>query len=371
MKELFFLLLRHSVLKNTTLDGDTLERIKENADGILAFAKKYDMNGTVALALDELGVCSNAVTRETGLAILRVEKLKAAVSHVSRIFEESKIPHVLLKGSVIRDLYPMPAMRSSCDVDIYVDPKDGEKASLALESKGYEKTGYTIQDINFTSPNGSHIEVHTVLVHRDRLKKASAVLEKVWEHCEAKSEYRHVMDGNMLCFYHLSHMAKHFQKGGCGIKPFLDLALMEQKGMCDVRLDTLVEEGGLVRFRNGCQELTRAWLEGAEHSELSRELETFVLSGETYGTHKNASAAGRHASGNMLCYVLTRAFMPYRQLKNRYPILRDKPILFPFYTVARWLSIFDRRRASLVKKELTVPKDDISSTDTLFTRLGL
>ena len=46
-----------------------------------------------------------------------------------------------------------------------------------------------------------------------------------------------------------------------------------------------------------------------------------------------------------------RIFMPYRELKTYYPILKKHPILLPFCEVHRWFAIlFSDRRKNAIKE---------------------
>ena len=66
-------------------------------------------------------------------AIYRYENINSELETLKTAFEEEKIPFIPLKGSVIRQYYPEPWLRTSCDIDILVHEEDIERA-IGLET---------------------------------------------------------------------------------------------------------------------------------------------------------------------------------------------------------------------------------------------
>jgi hypothetical protein len=46
--------------------------------------------------------------------------MKHEFERICLVLEKAKIPHIPLKGSVLRKLYKEPWLRTSCDIDILV-----------------------------------------------------------------------------------------------------------------------------------------------------------------------------------------------------------------------------------------------------------
>ncbi|MBE6650782.1 MAG: hypothetical protein E7613_05665 [Ruminococcaceae bacterium] len=368
MKELLFSLLRFALCDGEATDKN---KIEENLAKIYSAAKKHDLGQAVSYGAEKLGINNPTLAKEKALAILRVEKLKFATLEASSVLEKAKIPHILLKGASMRHLYPEEWIRTSCDIDIYVDEKVSEDAAKALIEAGYEKKGYTAQDINLWSPNGCHIELHYVLVNKDRLEKAYPILSRVWEYSVKLTEYRYEMNDEMFYFYHLCHIAKHLTRTGLGIRPFLDLWLMKNRLPQNDKRKELCEKGGLLRFEEISSELCEVWFSGKEHSPITEEYEKYILSSNAYGTHATFSAATQSRSKNKFVHITKRIFMPYSELKNKYPRLRGKPLLFPYYTVKRWTTLAKRDVSKRVKEEMSTSKDDIDALERLFKNLEI
>lgn len=368
MKELLFSLLRYALCDGEAVDKN---KIEENLAGIYILAKKHDLGQAVSYAAEKLGIKSQTLAKEKALAMLRVEKLKFATLEASSVLEKAKIPHILLKGANIRHLYPEEWIRTSCDIDIYVDKKHSEAAAAALVSEGYENKGYTAQDINLWAPNGCHIELHFVLVNKNRLEKAYPILSSVFEYSTKITEYKYEMNDEMLYFYHLCHIAKHLTRTGLGIRPFLDLWLMRNRLPQNKKRKELCEKGGLLKFEEVSCDLCDVWFSAKEHSPLTGQYEKYILSSNAYGTHSTFSAATRSKSKNKFIHVTKRIFMPYSELKNKYPALRGKPLLYPYYTVKRWTTLTKSDVSKRVKEELSTSKEEINALDELFKNLQI
>ena len=66
------------------------------------------------------------------VAVYRYEKINHELQRLCRTLNEAKIPFIPLKGAVIRQYYPEPWMRTSCDIDILVREEQVEEAARLL-----------------------------------------------------------------------------------------------------------------------------------------------------------------------------------------------------------------------------------------------
>ena len=46
---------------------------------------------------------------------------------------------VLMKGSVVQESYPVPALRSMGDIDIIIHTEDREKTDAVMQAEGYSR----------------------------------------------------------------------------------------------------------------------------------------------------------------------------------------------------------------------------------------
>ncbi|MBE5753605.1 MAG: hypothetical protein E7343_06060 [Clostridiales bacterium] len=357
----------------------------ETLAGLFKLAKKHDLAHIVGDALDKNGLlpensqAKKVFLQERNMAVYRYEQINYEYNEVLRVLNEKGIKHIPLKGSVIRAFYPEPWLRTSCDIDILVQEKDIEQCkSVLAQELGYAYSGECSHDVQFFSPSGVHLELHFTLLEEYLGKNTAELLNDVWSYATPieKDSKTFALTNEMFYFYHIAHMAKHFQTGGCGIKPFMDIFIMETSMQTDnAKRDELLKKGGLLAFADKARELSNVWFAGASHTETTELLEEFVLVGGVYGTMENKVVAQQAQRGGKFRYTLSRIFQPYDQIKCAYPVLEKHKWLTPFYQVVRWFRILFKGRAGTSIRELNtnanVSKDTQDKTQILLKDLGL
>ena len=354
---------------------------------LYVYAKHHDLAHLVADALakhqllppeDEM---TSKFEKQHMMAIFRYQRLNYQLEAVSAALEEAEIPFLPLKGSVIRTLYPEPWMRTSCDIDVLVHEEDLERAIKLLTDKlEYKNEGRGSHDVSLRSAGGVHVELHYSLLEDDRANNAKAFLENVWSYAYP-AEGKHcqmLLRDEFFYFYHVAHMAKHIEVGGCGIRPFLDLWLLDRQVEHDEeKRNALLEDAKLLTFAEASRALAKRWMMGQELDceDVTKELERYILGGGVYGTTENRVAVQQKRKGGRLGYALSRIFMPYDSLKLQYPILEKHKWLTPFYHLKRWFGILKNGRFKASVKELeltrTAKKEDTDRAARLLETLGL
>ena len=310
-------------------------------------------------------------------AVYRYENINNELKEIRRILGEAKIPFIPLKGSVIRKYYPEPWMRTSCDIDILVKESDADKASKALaEHLQYKINEKGQHDISLFSPSNIHVELHFKLLDIE-FKQVSS-LNDIWsgEEIARVPGYEYCMSKELFLLYHIYHMAKHFIHGGCGIKPFIDLWVIKNKvGFDEGKAQKMLQESGLLAFFERSTDLVNVWFEGKEHSEITQEMEDYVLQGGVYGTLEQQLAMSQNKKGGKFRHILSKIFLSYEQMRVYYPSLKICPILFPFYQVRRWFRILfcgGRKTArNEIKRNQSMPEEKKQAAKKLIDELGL
>lgn len=150
----------------------------------------------------------------------------------------------------------------------------------------------------------------------------------------------------MFYFYHLAHMAKHFENGGCGIRPFIDITILDNIDGANIeKRNELLEKGNLLIFAEAARNLSKVWFSSSDHDEVSQQMENYILRGGVYGTTENRVAIQQQKKGGRLKYLLSRLFIPYDEIKYKYPILEKHRILTPFMEIHRILKMLFSREA--------------------------
>ncbi len=342
-------------LKNEVADNYRDEKLSEEAlKKLIKFAHAHRMLPMVADVLLKSGVIEHipelvAFLRKKQFEdVLKSQKRDYELQRMGDLFSELKIRYIPLKGSVVKALYPEPWMRTSCDIDVLIQKDDLEKATEALtERLGFKRYSETFHDVSFDTESGVHIELHYTLVEDDMKPIAKKYLQEVWEHSspviDGSCEYK--MSDAIFLFYHVVHMAKHVTIGGCGIRPFADLFLLRQRIDFDgEEFQGMIKSAELGVFFEASVLLCDVWFSEGQPTELTQELEHYVLSGGVFGTTQNSLAVKRGEGESNTEHLKKLIFLPREQLEMVYPELKKHRWMFPFYQVRRWFRVFDSKK---------------------------
>ena len=383
VEKAFFALIRFEI------NGDELcEDLKnlitpEMLPALFKISKRHDLAHLIGNALDKNGLLPDGTEakkrflQERNMAVYRYEQIQYEFEQICNVLEKAKIPFIPLKGSVIRQYYPEPWMRTSCDIDVLIKEENLETAvKLLCENLDYGNVHRGTHDVSLRSPSNVNLELHFSLLEDDRANNASLILNSVWEHLEDGEDCRKTLQDEFFYYYHIAHMAKHIEFGGCGIKPFLDLWILNEKLSFDQeKRDALLIEGGLKKLEESAKALAYVWFGDQQHTALTQQLEEYILTGGVYGSAQNMVAAQSAKKGRGLKYILSRIWFPYDLLKLRYPRVEKCKLLIPYYQICRWMNFLfkGRKKAALaeVKESCAQSDERAKNVQAMLQELGL
>lgn len=354
---------------------------KETLTVLYKISKMHDVAHLLADALHKNGLHTadkeiyEQFYRQQQLAVYRHEQIDYEYKRICNALEEAKIPFMPLKGSIVREYYPEPWMRTSSDIDVLVHPEHLGAAVGVLESVlQYEQTGEFTHDISLSSESGVHIEMHYTLIEERYYKLSARVLSGIWNFATPVREgtSQHAMTNEIFYFYHFAHMAKHFGHcGGSGIRSIIDVYLLRKKWTFDEEtLAALLKQGNLTIFAQTAEKLARIWFEGEAYDELTTDTERYLIRGGVYGTFENHVTAQAAKKGRSK-YIFSRIFESRLELEAKYPKLRKHKWLYPFYQVKRWFKyLFRKQTRDHAKKEMAAIANENTVPD-LLKRLEL
>ena len=340
------LLVRSEICKNYDISDSPIPLDENALSALYKLSKKHDLAHITGAALERRSLIPKesplytVFAKETALAVYRLQHLSSMLATVSAALENACIAFIPLKGSVLRDRYPEPWQRTSSDVDIFVRERDLAAAERMLTEKcGYTKAGTSAHDVSFRSPDGMHLELHYRLIEDAYTKNAAGILTDPFSYATPKDgyAYHHVLSDDFFYLYHVAHMAKHFENGGCGVRSLLDLWILENNLTYDASArDTLLSRADLLTFANAMRSLSDAWFNGGSADETVMRAGSLILFSGVYGTKKTRVQVQQQRKGGKLGYALSRIFLPYETLKHHYPVLKKHPILTPLCEIRRW-----------------------------------
>lgn len=361
MVNLMLSCLLFAVSKKKTFDKkEMLDEDKQHK--LYNLSKRHDLAHLVGDALDKNGLLVDGsevkkrFLQERNMAVYRYEQLQYELEQICDTLEQGKIPFIPLKGSVIRQYYPEPWMRTSCDIDILVAPQDLERAQEILGVKlDYVLVSKGDHDIGLASPGGVHLELHYQLLEDGAKDSEKLALGNIWDVVEreaGKNVYCKMPDEYFYC-YHIAHITKHLRYGGCGVRSILDTWFLNHKMDFDqIKREALLQKAGLLSAAKAIENLAEVWFSGVEGDSLTESLGEYILTGGVYGTFDNKVAAQQTRKKGKFSYLFSRIFLPYSQMKFKYPRLQKCPILYPFYIVKRCFLLLNKEKRALALREV-------------------
>ena len=376
--------LVHSALTDKPMKcTDITPMSDEQIHNIVKIAVRHDIAQLVVLGLKNNGlITENSEQQYHQLiykAVHREVKIRYEFDKICAVLAKEKIPFIPLKGSVIRDYYPEPWMRMSCDIDILIHEEDLDHAVNALECnldyKADDRVAY--HDISLFAPSGVHLELHFNI--KENMENIDRLLSDVWQNTvtpKQANEYCYSMTPEFFVFHHICHMAHHFVHGGCGIKPFVDMYIISNRfEYNDALLREILRKCDMESFYENVLYVTDVWFGEETHNYLSKQVEEYILKGGVYGSLENRVMVAQGQQGSKVKYAMSRIFLPYNSLINFYPILKTKKWLFPFMQIVRWFRLIFcggfNRGIHEMKINQTISADKASAVKIFLENIGL
>lgn len=379
---LLFALLRHAVCAEELNENTVAACTPENLEPVYRLARKHDLAHLVAHSTErlQLPACDlvNQLKKAKMTAIYRYSKQDHALNCVRGILEEAHIPFIPLKGSLLRQHYPEPWMRTSSDIDVLVKQEDLDSAADVFTRRGWTERikAAPDHDRSFYSATGVHLELHFSL--SENLANIDPILAQVWDYCVLSegSQYEYHQCDDFFLFHHMAHMSHHFLSGGCGIRPVMDLWILKKAGYSSTPgFRQLCRQAQLDTFSQCAMELSQVWFDGKAPSDLMRQLELYVLRGGTFGNLSNKVLINQTNAGSRAANLKQRIWQPFDLLSMYYPVLKRHKWLFPFFQIVRWFRVLlsGRLNRSLmeIRTAASISDQQLERTRQILTSLGL
>ncbi len=299
----------------------------------------------------------NEYKREIAFEMIRHSEGRKILSS----FESAGIDCMPLKGWIIKDMYPMPAMRYMCDIDILFKKEYADEVKSVLENLGYDAVEFGGNPDVYMKKPILNIEMHKALI-QDKTDH----FEKTWDRAVLKENKKHTFSMSLEDYYiyMAAHLRKHFFGSGTGVRSVCDIYvfLRENKGeLDDGYIFEKLRESGIYEFDCKVRKLCAMWFENGEVTEEIKKLGDKFLYCGAFGTEEsnslNTAAAeldsmkGKSFRQKKIRYIIQLMFPPISVMKEEYGFLRRFPLLLPFSWVMRgFRSVFIRKNA--VKKVL-------------------
>ena len=313
---------------------------------VFACSKKNSISNMISYAAKYLGIpmpadAQRVFSSERKFSLMKDASQFAATQKLLSAFEREGVDNLLVKGQFIKDTYPQPDYRITCDVDIHLRQPDLKKAEEIANSLGF-KTIFS-SDILAIVRQEPFVEFE---LHADNGEFAdttfsddlflSAKLTGGTAHC-----YRFPLEQHYI--YIAEHYAKHYRDlSGMGLRMVMDMYCLHRfyKDRLDFSyIDKRLKRSGIDRFHRMLIEKGRAYFEGNFSGEFDS-VDIFILSNGIMGNREvytyNLKRRSDTNDGEKRTYFFRKVCPKPKLMKHYYPVLNEHPVLLPCMWVYRW-----------------------------------
>ena len=357
--------------------------VPNSQEAIFALCKKQNITALVAEGLRLSGDYEKLLPEFHRLSekyLFQYAQQTVEMERIVYTLEQRKIPYILLKGARMRRFYPQPHLRTSCDIDILTEESDDTIHAL-MADLGYHFTVDGITTLNYSKPPAVEFEMHRRLFQSQT--DFHGYFNHIWGRSVPADEGRveRLLTEEDFYVYMIAHLAKHVDKYGCGIRPFIDVYLYHQNSPTDFdrrKAEQILSEIGLLQFEQRILALTAAWFDTGVLTEADERLTDFLFGAGLYGNSKISSANAlrkeeNHRKGRRAIF-LRHVFPPMRIMRPMYPRLLKCGIFLPVAWLLRWCHLLfsgGKKTAGTVRKIRSLDDSYLNSIEGIIEEFGL
>lgn len=340
---------------------------------VFNIAEKNSLNGIIYTMFQQqdkiLNISKSLMAKEQVNYWTELQKSVNRDYEMKKVIKElslKEIPHVLMKGYIIKDLYKNPELRSMGDIDFLVKEEDLDKVHKVLISLGYEHLK-TVRAVRNYGKIGINLEVHTSIFYDEISNKVD--YEKYFNNAfnnvilkEGNFTYEFKIEYHLI--FLIAHMAKHFYNEGCGVRMFLDIAFYLKHYKNKLNFNYFwneIKKLDLEKFTKNTFSLCSCWFNvKINEEELPLEEEFFenitryVLNSGTFGKTIENDMLNRYRrekeNPKRKSTNFSMIFPDTKVLANEFYYLENYSFLYPIAWINRLFRLCTKRRKETLYK---------------------
>lgn len=317
---------------------------------------------------------------------------RAALADVfSQTLSRNGIDHIIMKGFVLREYYPVPELRTFGDIDLVIRPEDRKKSDELLRSLGYQPETDWEPVFSYTK-DVEYYEIHSEIMEVNVSEKADyrGYFRDPWRYAEAAGDHRYQFKPEFHFLYLLTHIAKHVTGSGAGIRMYLDVAAFLRRFGTSLDWDWIRQELEKLRFTDFANIVLLMVKEAfgvespiplqAVEEETMRAFLKFTMDGGVFGRvgrDSGTESLKKQSRGkekiSRVGTVTRRLFPAAKTIESRYTYLQDKPWLLPAAWIHRLVKTRDtwQQHTEEAQNILLADKEEVRKIQKLYEKLGL
>lgn len=287
---------------------------------------------------------------------MRAENMKLLIQKMN----EQGIDHLLFKGYVLKDYYPVSELRTYGDIDILIKPNARRKSDDLMIREGFErKTNW--EPVFSYSNRTEYYEIHTDVMEVDVSDKADykGYFSHIWEYARLNEGRTWVLMPEFHFIYLITHIAKHINGSGAGIRMYMDIAVFIRHFGNKLNwnfVQSELEKISLINFANMVLTIVKLYFDvdspialNEIDEQVLEDFMEFTMSGGTFGFVGRDSGLislkkqkRNKESVSRVSTFANRLFPSAASIESRYTYLQGHHWLLP----VAWIHRFFRTRST-------------------------
>ncbi|MCD8356570.1 MAG: nucleotidyltransferase family protein [Clostridia bacterium] len=371
-----------------SFDGNWMELIQlaniHSVTGILGYmVMSYPDESNAQVAPLMRKQCLQSI----GIFSQRAEKMKLLLQQMN----EQGIDHLLFKGYVLKDYYPVPELRSYGDIDFLIRLDDRQKSDALMMHNCFErKTDW--EPVFSYLKELEYYEIHTDVMEVDVSDKADykEYFSHTWERAKWVEGHTWMLSPEDHLVYLLTHIAKHISSSGAGIRMYMDIAVFLQHFSNDLDWDYLqveLEKLCFIDFVNMVLSVVHEYFGIASPIPLKQidkqvldDFMEFTMAGGTFGHVGRDSGLiylkrqdRNNENVSRMKTLINRAFPSAKSIESRYTYLQGKHWLLPVAWVHRLFRTKDTwvHHAEEAQSIMNTDTEEVLKLKRIYKEIGL
>ncbi len=323
-------------------------------DAVFHLAKNHSLGNLFYDAVKDIPEVPSEVKMQAKNHFLsNVAQQMAQEYYATEIFSRlkaDKISYMPMKGYILRNLYPKPEVRTSCDIDFFYDDTKKQDVEKHLTELGFEQKADSNNHGEWQKDEIT-VENHHALAENNDVYRA--YYQDIWSRLKTTDGVEFSFTDEDYYIYLLVHAAKHFSHGGFGVRTVLDFYVYRTaKKLNEEYLKAEFAKIKLAKFAAEMEKLANVWFGDGAADKNTEFLSEYIFKSGTYGLTENntlMNSVSKDGSANKAKrnFVWSTVFPRYKNMKTVYPVLKKCPVLLPFMWIYRWFDVLINRRKNI------------------------
>jgi hypothetical protein len=340
-------------LSRKLLSDTPFNKVYDDEAWVSAFEKAQEQNITALMASVILELPKELQPKNVAdwqrvliQTVYAMGKKNAEFERVVKLLSDDGIIPLCLKGTVIKNLYPVPELRTMGDFDILIDESERNKAEILLAKNGYTVNKDTL--FSEVAKDGVNGELFCSL--EEEFRNDTEYWNKKIRENTYLYEGRLLLTQSYEFAYSVIHAAKHITEAGCGIRNLFDVVvLLQNRENIDFNLvEEICKAQGYEKVLYYMITASEYWYGIEVNSNITRmnidDTELFIEYLLSYGvfgmkSKENILATQIIKHGGENVNIFRRLFFPPRvMLCRKYQYLKKLPLLLPVAWIQRFIT---------------------------------